>query len=60
MCAVCRNAMDSVPNTGDDGADAWARADAAIKAWRNANPDLEFDGTLEESVAWAAHMDQTT
>lgn len=61
MCAICVAAQDATPPTGDGvTADAWAQADAAIKAWRAANPDLEFDSVLEECEAWAAHIDATT
>lgn len=61
MCAICVTAQDETPPTGQGAtADAWARAEASIKAWRDANPNLEFDGVIEECEAWAKHMDETT
>jgi hypothetical protein len=54
--------MDAVPATNDGAtADAWNRAEAAIKAWRRTLPDdAEFDGIMEECEAWSVHMAATT
>ena len=57
MCQICQGAMDAVKPTNDGAtADAWNRADAAIRAWIAANPGLEFDDVIDESMAWADHM----
>lgn len=56
MCKICHDAMATARQTGLATPDAWERADAAIKAWRAANPELEFDGVIVETAAWAAHM----
>lgn len=60
MCTICDNAMAVVVDAGDGAtAFAWSRADAAIKAWRAASPDLEFDSVLDECEAWADHAAAT-
>lgn len=59
MCDVCEDAMSAISDNGDGAtALAWERADAAIRAWRDANPSLEFAGVLDEASAWAEHMRQ--
>lgn len=61
MCEICVKAQDDTPPTGEGAtADAWARAGASIRAWRAANPHLDFDSVLDECEAWATHMDETT
>lgn len=62
MCQTCEAAMAAVTDRGDGAtAHAWDRADAAIKAWRKTLPEeVEFEGVMEESVAWATHMAETT
>ena len=60
MCKTCHMAMDAnKPSQDGATADAWRRADAAIKSWRSRFPELEFNTTLEESEAWCAHMAET-
>lgn len=60
MCAICDKAAGDTKSTGQGPtADAWARADAAIRAWRSANPALDFDNVLDEVAAWAKHCDET-
>ena len=60
MCKICEAAMDAVPPSSDGPtADAWSRADAAIKAWRKTLIDADFDSVLEVCEAWCEHMNET-
>lgn len=62
MCRVCDAAMNAISPTGGGAtADAWSRAEAAIKAWRATLPlDAGFDSTLDEAMAWCDHIEKTT
>ena len=61
MCQACDRIIDATPSTGRGAtADAWAKADAAINAWRDTlPPETEFEDVLEECDAWCRHMDDT-
>lgn len=58
MCKICDDAMDAVTDRGEGAtAHAWDRIEAAIKSWRTTLPDdTDFEGVMEESLAWADHM----
>jgi hypothetical protein len=62
MCAECQDIIDATPPSGDGAtADAWDRADRAIKAWRaTLPPNAEFESVLAESEAWVRHMERST
>lgn len=64
MCAICVDAQDATPPTGEGAtADAWEKTSRAYAAWVAAQPDDSDLHTLSEEdkmVAWAEHMDATT
>jgi hypothetical protein len=61
MCTVCETAMAKVDAdaAGSNRNLYWERTEAAIAAWRKTLPDdAEFDGVMEETAAWCAHMEE--